>query len=372
MPHAKSRWTIVLFLFALLTACKKNPVTPSAIDLSRVLLENFQLEETGYAGISLTHPIINNGVETQQGEIRVTVPRGTVLTSLTPKPSNFTNNDFTVNPQLGRPQNFQNRVQVYSIASKQDASKRVHYAVTITEAPPEPDPEAALTSFTFEKAKNPFLPADVEAARIIEGVGTIGKVFVFVPAGTSFSSLTPTIGFSGTALYYMQDAAGVPENSTTVYPSAGLPIDFTYPKVFYAVVKSGTTVKTYNVIVDVKAPIHFDNTTATTADVAVGAVRFIQATTFQNRGNHPITIASVAHTDHVPAGIQVIRGSGAAPNGGVLSNNRGEVFATISAQTFSAGSYEVTASFKPRLVNHREADDLLESTSLRIKSTIVE
>ena len=64
------------------------------------------------------------------------------------------------------------------------------------------------------------------------------------------------------------------------------------------------------------------------------AVRFLQATTFQNRGNHPITIASVAHSEHVPAGIQVVRGSGGVPNGGVLANNRGDVFATVSAQTF--------------------------------------
>lgn len=371
MPHTTWKWAIALFLFASLTACKKDPVTPTTIDLAQVLLEDFQLQESNYIGISLTHPILSNGVETRQGEIRVTVPRGTALTSLTPKTSNFSNNDFTVSPQLGQAQNFQNRVQVYSIASKKDAAKRVHYVVTIVEAPVQPDAEPALTAFRFEKAKNPFLPANVEASRIIDGVATIGKVFVFVPAGTAFSSLTPTMSFTGTGLFYLQDDTGVPEQTTAVYPTAGLAIDFTYPKVFYAVVKSGAKVKTYNVIVDVKAPIHFDNAAVTTPDAPVGAVRFLQ-TTFQNRGNHPITIAGVAHSEHVPAGIQVVRGSGGVPNGGVLANNRGDVFATVSAQTFPVGTYEVTATFKPRLVGHDEADDLLEATPLRMKTTIVQ
>ncbi len=363
---------MALFFVASLTACKKDPPAPETVDLSDVIMETFQLQETDIAGIEITHPVLYNGVETAPGEIQVTVPRGTVLTSLTPKASNFANNAFTVSPALGLAQNFANRIVLYSIISKKDPSKRVRYAVTITEAAAEPDPQAALTSFRFEKSKNPFLPADVEAARIIEGVGTIGKVFVFVPAGTPFSDLTPTIGFSGTGLFYMLDAAGIPEQSSTVYPTGGLSVDFAYPKVFYAVVKSGATVKTYNVIVDVKAPIHFDNTTVTTADAKVGAVRFIQATTFQNRGNHPIAIASVGHTDHLPSGLQVVRGSGGVPNGGVLTNNRGDVFATISAQTFPAGTYEVTSVFRPRLVGHNEADDLLESTSLRLKSKIVE
>lgn len=372
MPHVKWKWAIALFLFASLTACKKDPVAPATVDLSKAILENFQLEETDIISIDITHPVLSNGVETVPGDIFVTVPRGSALTSLTPKVSNFTNNAFTVTPALGQSQNFASRMVLYSIASKTDPSKRVRYTVIITEAPPQPDPEAALTSFKFEKTKNPFLPADVEASRIIDGVATIGKVFVFVPAGTAFSSLTPTMSFTGTGLFYLQDDTGVPEQTTAVYPTAGLAIDFTYPKVFYAVVKSGAKVKTYNVIVDVKAPIHFDNAAVTTPDAPVGAVRFLQTTTFQNRGNHPITIASVAHSEHVPAGIQVVRGSGGVPNGGVLANNRGDVFATVSAQTFPVGTYEVTATFKPRLVGHDEADDLLEATPLRMKTTIVQ
>jgi hypothetical protein len=373
MKYVKPKVTALLVLFIALFSCKKDPVNPPpAIDLSQVRMNDFQLVETAYANITVTHPVISNGTEVQQGEIRVTVPQGTMLGQLAPKLSNFTNSDFTVSPQLGVQQNFLNRVVIYTIVSKQDASKRVHYAVTITEAQTPPNNQTALTSFRFEKAKNPFLPADVDAARIIEGVGTIGKVFVFVPAGTAFSSLTPTIGFQGTGLFYSQDPASVPENSTTVYPAAGTAIDFAYPKVFYAIVKNGTTVKTYSVIVDVKAPIRFDNQAVTTPDVQAGSIHSVQATTFLNVGNHPISIIGVDHSNQVPVGSNAVRGAGFVPSFGLRPGDRGNVLVTISAQTWPAGTYGVTASFKPHLVDHPEADNLLEGTPLRITSTIVQ
>ena len=372
MRYAKPRVTALLLLFAAIFSCKKDPTDPTTttVDLAQVRMTDFQLVETAYSNITVTHPVITNGVETQGGEIRVTIPAGTTL-QLTPKTSNFTNPDFTISPQLNVKQNFSGRTIIYTIASKKDASKQVHYAVSITEEQVQPT-QTALTSFKFEKAKNPFLPADVEAARIIEGVATIGKVFVFVPAGTAFSSLTPTIGFQGTGLFYSQDPASSPGNATTVYPAAGTAIDFTYPKVFYAVVKNGTNIKTYSVIVDVKAPIHFDNAAVTTANVPAGSLQTVDATTFLNRGNHPVSIIGVDHSNQLPAGTSAVRGAGFVPSGGLRAGERGPVRATISAQTWPAGTYAVTATFRPRLVDHPEADDLLESTPLRITSTIVQ
>ena len=163
-------------------------------------MNDFQLVETAYASINITHPVISNGAETQPGVIRVTVPAGTPL-QLTPKTSNFTDIGFTVSPQLGQPQNFLNRTVIYTITSKQDVSKQVHYAVTITEAGTQPNTGATLTSFRFEKSKNPFLPSDIEATRIIEGVASLGKVFIFVPTGTSFASLTPNMNYQGTGVF---------------------------------------------------------------------------------------------------------------------------------------------------------------------------
>jgi hypothetical protein len=366
--------TVVLFLLlTTFSACKKsgtNPGTPTTtIDLSLARLNDFQLVETQYTNITITHPIISNGVETQMGEIRVTVPAGTSL-QLTPKTSNFTNNDFQLSPQLGVMQNFSGSTFLYTITSKTNASKQVHYTVRIVEEQTQPA-QAAITAFRFERSKNPSLPADINASLIIEGVATIGKIFVFVPVGTSFTSLTPTINFQGTGLFYSQDPTVIPENVTTVYPTSGTAIDFAYPKSFYAIVRSGTEVKTYNVIVDVQSPIQFDNAAVTTANVQAGAVRTAQAGTFLNRGNHPITLAAVDHNNHIPAGISVVRGAGFVPALGLLPGNRGNVTATISAQTFPPGTYSVTASFRPRFIDHPEADNLLQPASLQITSTIV-
>lgn len=371
MRYTTLRVTAFLLLFTTIFSCKKDPVTPAPadLDLSQVRLNDLALAETAYSTINVTHPVISNGVETQAGEIRITVPAGTGL-QLTPKASNFTNSEFTVSPQLGVQQNFGGRTIIYTIASKKNAAKQVRYAVTISEAVQQPG-QTSLTSFKFEKAKNPSLPADVQASRIIEGVGTLGKVFVFVPAGTSFASLTPTIGFSGTGLFYSQDPNAAPELSTTAYPAAGTAIDFAWPKVFYAVVKNGTDVKTYEVIVDVRIPIQFDNTNVTTLNVNAGGVHSTDVTQFLNVGNHPITLAGVDQTAQVPTGTAAVRGAGFIPSGGLLPGQRGTVTATISAQTWPPGTYAVTSVFRPRLLNHGEADTFLESSSLRITSTII-
>lgn len=372
MKYAKPRLTVLLLFVTALFSCKKDPAKPAtdSIKLEQVRVNDFQLEETAYSSIAITHPVITNGTETQGGEIRLTIPAGTTF-QLTPKLSNFTNNEFTISPQLNAKQNFSGRTIIYTITSNKDASKQVHYAVSITEEQTQPG-QVTITSFKLEKAKNPFLSADVEASRIIEGVATMGKIFVFVPIGTSFASLTPTIGFQGQGLFYSQDANASPDNATTVYPTAGKAIDFTYPKVFYAIVKDGTNTKAYEVIVDVKAPIFFDNTALTLADVKAGTLHTVQATTFLNRGNHPISIIAVDHSNQLPVGSNAVRGAGFIPSGGLKPAERGNMQATISAQTWPVGSYSVTANFKPHLVGHTEADNLLESTPLRITSTIIQ
>ena len=160
MRYVNLRLFACLALLSVLFSCKKDPANPpgSTINLEAVRMNDFSLEETAYSNISITHPVITNGVETQQGEIRVTVPPGTTQLRLTPKVSNFTTAGYNVSPRLGQQQNFLNKPVVYTIASTQDASKLVHYIVTITEAQQQPDGGAVLTSFRFEKAKNPFLP----------------------------------------------------------------------------------------------------------------------------------------------------------------------------------------------------------------------
>ncbi len=373
MKYTSLVLTALLFVFATtLPSCKKggtDPVDPTTtINLSQVRINDLQLEETQYTNINIIHPIITNNIETQMGEIVVTVPAGTSL-QLTPKTSNFTNNDFQVSPQLGVKQNFTGSTFLYTLTSKTDASKQVHYTVRIVEQQSQPV-SATITSFRFERSKNPTLPGDINAQLIIEGNATLGKIFILLPVGTSFTSLTPTIGFQGTSLLYTQDPSIPIGNVTTVYPAAGTSIDFSYPKSFYAIVRSGTEVKAYDVIVDVVSPIVLNSTNVTTADVQAGSAQTVAATTFFNRGNHPITIAGVDHSAHIPAGISVVRGAAFVPSSGLLPGNSGNITANISAQTFPPGTYGVTATFRPRLKDHPEADNLLQAASLQITSTI--
>lgn len=371
MRCLKPRFAAFLFALVLLAGCTKDdPRTEPIIDWTAALLTDFRLTEVNYTGINLVHPSLNNGVEVRRGVIEVVVPASVPDLRLTPEVANFTSNDFTIAPSLGQVTNFGGGPVTFTIASKAYPSKKIHYDVTITREAAAPT-GALITGFRFEKSKNPALAADISAAKIVHGLATMGKVYIFVPEGTPFTALTPTIEHSGTALYYSQDGNGIPGNSTTPYPAAGLSIDFAYPRVFFAVVKSGTTVRTYDVVVDVKNPIKFDNPTITTANVKAGANQFLAAvTSFVNQGNHPVMLAAVTHTNQQPLGTNAIIASGVIPAFGVLPSERAQVNATIRAQTYPVGTYQSMAVFLPKLYQQPEADALMEATGLVIQSTI--
>lgn len=368
--YAKPKLITLLFYVISLLSCKKDPAPAKEVNLADVRLQDFSLIETAYTNIDISHPVVVNGEEKEMGEIEVTIPKGNTQLRLTPKASNFTEKEFSVSPQLGIQQNFSNTI-IYTITSAINPAKTVHYIVKIKEEADTPV-DAAITGFRFLRSKNPGLPADVQSVRIIHPEASLGKIFVWVPPGTNFASLTPSIAYNGTGLFYSQDGNESPANMTMPYPAAGRSIDFAYPKQFYVVVKSGTQVKAYEVIVDVNAPVKMAQAAATTVDVKKGTIHTVQATTLINEGNHPISIIGVDHNNHLPAGTTAVRGMVAVPSFGLLPGASTDVKAVISAQTYPAGTYEVTASFKPRLYGHPEADDLLEPSSLRIKSTVVD
>jgi hypothetical protein len=364
---------ITLLLVSLAVSCKKNDSTDNTkpIDLNQARLNDFKLMETIYSDIDISHPELHNGTETKRGRIQVKIPKGSTQLNLTPAISNFTSDAFTITPRLGEMQNFLSKTITYTIASRDNPEKKVHYDVSIVEEDGPVNTQARITGFKFEKQKNPALPADIEAAKIVEGVGTIGKIYVFVPVGTNFSNLTATMQFDGQGLYYTQDANSVPENSTTIYPAAGMSVDFAYPKQFFAVVKAGQMTKTYEVIVDVRNPIKFEEAIVTTADAVRGGIRFISATSFTNQGNHPMMLSVIEHSGQVPAGTNVIRASAGIPSFGLNPNESTVVNATISAQTYPAGSYSVISSFKPKIYHEPDADEFMESSSVTINTTII-
>lgn len=365
---------VTLFIILLSVGCKKTkPDTDIPVDLTQARLNSFELAEVSYLNITINHPGLRNGAEDRHGEIRIKIPKGNTQLKLTPKASNFSNDQFIITPQLGTLQNFSNGKITYTITSRVNTNKKVHYDVTIEEEDEPANTLTQITAFRFEKSRNPELAADIEADKIIYSDGNFGRIYVFVPVGTDFSKLTPTITYNGAGLFYTQDANSIPANSTTTYPSSGMMIDFAYPKVFYAIIKSNSEVKIYDVIVDVRNPIKFSHSSITTADVQKGAVRFIQqATSFTNQGNHPISLEAVNHINHIPAGSNAIRANGVIPNFGLKPNESAVVTATISAQTFPPGTYQTTAVFTPEIYQQPDADGLLEASQITIKTTITD
>ncbi|RYZ19568.1 MAG: hypothetical protein EOO16_19570 [Chitinophagaceae bacterium] len=365
-------------LLCLVAGCKKSdpgaPATPApAPDLGSARFTGFVLNETAYTTIQIDHPAVAGGVETAEGTIRVVVPAATANLQLTPRTSNFVNDNFTVSPALGTVQDFTNPV-LYTITSKTDASKKVHYRVAIVRETPGGGGGGgnplAVTGFRFESAKNPQLAADVTASEILFTPGSLGKIYIFLPAGTNFGSLRPTVSFNGTSLVYSQDPQSPVENSTTVYPAAGIDIDFAYPKHFYLAVKDANGSKVYEVIADVRAPLRIDDAAAAVNGVNFGNTALRAASRVVNVGNHALSVGSITHSDAQPAQSTALRGVLAFNSGGLLPGQSAVVNANVNGINNPPGNYTVTASFLPRIVNNEEASPYLLPAQISLSTTI--
>ncbi|RYG06535.1 MAG: hypothetical protein EOO02_00240 [Chitinophagaceae bacterium] len=376
---SRSIYRVSLMLMAFITfvtGCKKEtspiPDKPTGFSLSAIRFKSFTLQEAASKSITLEHPVIVNERESKAGVVNITITKRTGGLKLTPETLNVNSDSFTVAPSLGREIDFSDGPVNFTITAKHNTSKQVHYTVTITEEDAPAETSAQITAFKFTVAKNPFLQSDIEAARIIDGEGTLGKIFVFVPLGTDYNELVPTIQYKGAQVYYSTDPATPPAQSTTVYPADGRKTAFKYPAKFYLTVKNGDKVKSYDVVVDIKNPFRFAKADVTTGWVSVGNVGNLDVTGFVNQGNHPATVIAIIHTDRLPAGISAIRANTAVQLGGLLPGGSDDLMANVggTAATFPAGIYKVKASLQPRFLNYEEADDLLDWSSVNITSEI--
>jgi hypothetical protein len=366
--------TVFITLFIIGTGCHKDKVpgnNPGAnVDLNGARLNDLVVEELAYADIQITHPVITNGVEVTEGVINLKLPAGTTNLQLTPKTANFTLTDFTISPALGTKLNFSAPV-LYSIISKADASKRVHYRVNVSVQPPPPNEPLKINKFTFKKADNPQLPQDIEASQIIDAIATMGKIFIFVPEGTDYTILKAAVTTNATSMVYTQDPLSVPANSTLAYPAGGLVIDYRYPRSFYLVAKKGQETLIYDVIVDIKKPIRFDNANPPFAFIKTGQSGLVTVTQITNLGNHPITFSAVNTTNQQPIPVpSLIRTIAAVPSGGLLPNGKTDVKVNLEAVNFPAGVYTATGSITPRIFNNNETDAFLETSSLTISAQV--
>ncbi|MEJ8843744.1 hypothetical protein WG954_15235 [Lacibacter sp. H375] len=352
-----------LFIFS---GCKKNtkPQPQSPVDISTVKINDFRFSEVNYSSIHIEHPTVVNGIETVPGQITIRIPKGNTGLQLTPLVSNFQKQGYSIAPQLGVKTDFLYKEQLYTITSASDPQKKINYRVTVQEEPVAGI--LAITNFRFLKSMNSQLSEDISAVQIINGNGSIGKIHVIVPADTHFGALTPVIEHNGTQVVYTQNAFDVPANSTNVYPHTGLSIDFAYPKGFYIAVKRGGEVMTYSVIVDVEKPIVFVSDYVIMSGLQSGITQTVKVGELYNRGNRPITITQIAHSDHVPYGSD-LRTFVTMPSGGLLPGEKVDVKTTLLEGFFDPGTYEVKASLRPSFFQEPEIQNYLQPSFFNLK-----
>lgn len=368
--------TIILF-FSLMISCSESDdseTSTTTIDLKEAFLTDFAFSETASISVDITPPEIQNNLETKPGEITIKIPKESTL-ELSLKQVSFDPADFKISPAIGTKKNFSTTEPViYTITSLKNPDQVIHYKVLVELDAPQSSETPEVTSFKFEKSKNTALPKDIAAAKI----DTQNKqIFIFVPVGTDFSHLTPSITFKGEKLYTINNTA------KEEYPTAGKEVDFKYPKTFSLQAESnaGGKIQFYSVIVDVKNPIKFEAATVEIPNVKKTADYFEKITTYTNQGNHPVTAFANTYKDKVPTlssnNIGLI--NLVVPGGGLLPGESGDVKFSLNktvATAVAVGTYQFTAVVPPgfsEILNWPpDAAQLLESSELVVKVNLIE
>ncbi len=157
-------------------------------------------------------------------EIHCIFPAGTSVTALKPL---ISHKGETINPASGTAADFSGLVE-YTVTAKDRSEKK--YTVSVTVLPPALSSDKSITSFSFLKEDNAFLPGDV--------TGTISgqNIHLTVPAGTDVTALKPTIVHTG----------------STTNPTSNAANNFTSPRNYTVTAEDGSS-EIYNVTVNVSA-----------------------------------------------------------------------------------------------------------------------
>lgn len=346
---------ISLFLIASCQGDDSNEVTPDP-ELENAQLKSFPLSEVSHLNIKIVHPEVVNGEEKKHGEIEITIPSSHQSLMLSLKQFNLDSNKYSIYPSIGEQQDFSKGPITYTISSNFYQDKSVHYKVKIVIEATPVNLNSKITGFSFEKSKNPSLESTINAVKIVEYENySENAIYIIVPVGTDFSKLTPTIAFDAAKLYYSLGPEFKPYTSNTMV------VDFKYPKHFYlqAENSNGTKSKVYNVIVDVKDPIKFEQLPIITTNVKTGdgstTQYFPAAAKWINQGNHPIKgMAVESYKNKVfpfdytgdANTITAILSNPVGGTDGVLPGEKGEINITVRKMAIG-GKYKTTAVFAP-------------------------
>ncbi|WP_438710388.1 hypothetical protein ACSTS3_15570 [Aquimarina muelleri] len=366
-----------------IVGCSSNDDDPVSIaekiKIEEAKISAFPLFGIPFTKVDIIDPEIVDNKEVKYGEINITVPSTTVLDNIsaliTSEELNLSK--FSISPGNDVKLSYvEGKTNVYTIRNIIGGKEELlHYNVSITKEPIEVSETLKITSFTFEKSKNPSLPNDIEISRIVEGIG-VDRIYLFVPAGTDFTNLIPTITYDGTKIYYYQDSSQRPGSTNNEYPAQGKSIDFKYPKSFILEVKdrNNEEFKTTSVIVDVVNPLIVETTSVTIPDTKEGSTEVYMITKWINQGNHMLVYgkADAQENQDPDLGTNAIRVTRSLPSVGLVPGESADVKAGIASASFPRGTYKTTAVFYPRFRYNEEVDDLLEPARLNITAKIIE
>lgn len=370
--------SLSMILFFGLLSCsddsKGTETKTETVDIKEALLTDFVFTEAASVSAAITPPKIENNAETQHGEIIIKIPSGSTL-ELSLKQVSFDQTKFKISPEIGAKKPFSStQPVVYTITSIKNPAQSIHYKVLVELDTPHTSETPEISAFKFEKSKNSALSQDIAAAKIDNEKK---QIFIFVPVGTDFSHLTPTITFKGEKLYRFI-GTGKEE-----YPAAGKDTDFKYPKTFslQAESDSGGKIQFYSVIVDVKNPIKFEKTTVEIPNVKKTGDFFETIVKYTNQGNHPLTAFATTYKNKIPDlesnNVGLI--SLVVPGGGLLPGESGDVKFSLNksvAKAVPAGTYEFTAVVPPGFSSilswPPDAAQLLETSELTVKVDLID
>ncbi|MEN7550866.1 hypothetical protein AAG747_23295 [Rapidithrix thailandica] len=250
------------------------------------------------------------------------------------------------------------------------------YACSSNEETPDPTPEnggpgaSKITAFQFPKSVNPQLEEDLQAELIQNNEGETNQIFIFVPSGIGFDKLTAQLTFNGKHIRYRQN----PGSDFESYPTAGLELDYTYPKQMFLEVEGneGHKNKTYQVFVDVKQPFKILEKGSIGEFIELSEMHYVNGGSIQNVGNQPLSLLNIKATAHIPVGFNFTTPMANFPKTGLLPNEQLDIQTRARAELALAGSYTVKTLWYPQLQGNPEHTDLYEGSPCLFNMIITE
>lgn len=378
-----TRILILTFFTIIFNNCNNDDssklnINPDTINLEDTKLSNFPLFAITPVSLEIIDPIIVNNEETEFGKINIIVSNTISLDGIA---SAITSNElnlskFGILPGNNTMLNYETESHVHTIVNVFDESQELlHYTVNIEQETTPTLTTLTVTDFKFEASKNTQLTADVTIEKRFDNPNNqIQDIYLFVPAGTDFSDLTPTATFDAEAVFYTQNSSTSIDDIDTPYPTTETNFDFAYPQSFIIVLRDEATDRTkwVNVFVDVKNPVELENSDVTTQNVITpGSTEyFTSITRWKNIGNHPIEFQSATTYENKVPDVNVITADRNLVTGGLIPMESANVNVQISGN-LPVGEYKATAVFYTGFYSHDAVNDLVEPVKLNITANVV-